>query len=1033
MGALRRTDAIGLRIAADLPMFRRMVFPRQLVTVLVAFALVPAAAASEAIAKPAWPAARDGGVKADTLRGGGRADYLRGHEGPDRLYGKGGDDLLTGDTGGDKLFGGAGNDTITGAAGGDHLNGDGGADVILGGFGSDHIDGGDGDDALDGANDSDFLRGGAGNDVMHGGSGPDLLDGGAGDDTLYADTGGDVLSGGDGDDTLFVDVTSAAKISCGAGDDTLYLVQAADLPEDFEPPRSKRIADCERTFVTDAVLDPNQGVTYLAPDAGGTKAGTTKDDLLLGGPGADTIRAGAGNDVLWGLRQAGLTASTPDVLDAGPGDDTIYGGPGPQRIDAGSGNDFVNGGLGANTIQAGAGNDTVRLRGSGASTVDGGAGNDKIYVNGPAAGRVRCGPGTDTAYAGRNDAVAKDCERVVSTAGSKPTRLAPAGTRKQRAAAPRAATPTYADLVRATPGLVHWWRLGDLRAAQSAPTNLVRDEITGVQATAYGSFTEPGATDDGDTAWKGAWSTQLGVTDSVFRAPASTIELWVRAGEANQSGSSLVTDWQGWASGEPFGSLQLKLGSDLLPTATIQRTDGTSAVLRSTGTALAPGTWHHLALTRDGVTAQLYVDGAQVDAEHDVNTVGTSFSTGWSIGPDGAAAGPTLDEVALYDRALDADTVRQHARVGDDGAAPVTTASPAFRPLVGNGFTTSLSTGKAGSGFRCLVDDVLDVACPEPLVLRNLAAGPHTLRISAVDRFGRAEVSPRTYRFTVDTSVPMTLAALLTGLTGDVPSQLTMGSNDPNATFECTFEQRGDLIVSYDTQKWSPCVSGVPVPDDRDRVVLVRAVNASGNHDLTPARFQVKRRADAASLVVPAFGAARADATVAPEDDIANGAPALACQLDGAAVSACPTTSRLPVLQQGEHVLNVSQAVRGVADRLRTAPLRFTVGGPANVTLTALQFPTVIESSASLASRVPRVRLVLDGVARLTMAITGAGDRPVATFQASGTTGPNALKIPAAALRKLTLGRYALVVTARGASGAASLRRLPFAVIPRNR
>jgi Ca2+-binding RTX toxin-like protein len=988
-----------------------------------------------ATARGAWPTVRDGSVKADTLRGGGRADYLRGHEGPDRLYGKGGDDLLTGDTGGDKIFGGAGNDTLTGAAGGDHLNGDGGADVILGGFGSDHIDGGDGDDTLDGANDSDFIRGGAGNDVIHGGSGPDLLDGGAGDDTLYADSGGDVLAGGDGDDALFVDVTSAAKISCGAGDDTLYLMQAADLPEDFEPPRSKRIADCERTFVTDAVLDPNQGITYLAPDIGGAKAGTTKDDLLLGGPGADTIRAGAGNDVLWGLRQAGLTASTPDILDAGSGDDTIYGGPGAQRIDGGSGNDFINGGVGANTIKAGTGNDTVRLRGSGTSTVDGGAGNDKIYVNGPAAGRVRCGPGTDTAYAGKNDAVAKDCERVVSTAGSKPTRLAPAGTGKRRAATTRAAgAATYADLVRATPGLVHWWRLGDLRTSQYAPTNLLRDEITGVQVTAaYGSFTEPGATDDGDTAWKGTWSVQPGVTDSVFRAPASTIELWVRAGEANPYGNQLLGDWQGWTSADPFQSLQLNLGPDLLPTATISRTDGRSAVLRSTGAALAPGTWHHLALTRDGVTARLYVDGAPADAENDVNTVGTTFSTGWSIGPDGSGSGLTLDEIALYDRALDADTVRAHARVGDDGAAPVTSASPAFRPLLGNGFTTSLSTGKAGSRFRCLVDDVLDIACPEPLVLRNLAAGPHTLKISAVDRFGRAEVSPRTYRFTVDTSVPMTLAALLTGLTGEVPSQLTMGSNDPNATFECYFQQPGDIIVSYDTLKWSPCASGVPVPDDRDRTVLVRAVNASGNHDLTPARFQVKRRADAASLVVPAFGAARADVTVAPEDDIANGLPSLACQLDGAAESACPTTYRLPVLRQGDHVLNVAQTVRGVTDRLRTAPLRFTVGGPTSVTLTALQFPTVIESSASLASRVPRVRLVLDGAARLTMAITGAGDRPVATFQASGTTGPNALKIPAAALRKLTLGRYTLVVTARGLSGAVSLKRLPFAVIPRNR
>ena len=51
--------------------------------------------------------------------------------------------------------------------------------------------------------------------------------------------------------------------------------------------------------------DPNRGLTYLAPDGGGARSGTARDDVLLGGPGADTLRGLGGNDVLWGLRQAG--------------------------------------------------------------------------------------------------------------------------------------------------------------------------------------------------------------------------------------------------------------------------------------------------------------------------------------------------------------------------------------------------------------------------------------------------------------------------------------------------------------------------------------------------------------------------------------------------------------------------------------------------------------------------------------------------------------------------------------------------------
>lgn len=46
---------------------------------------------------------------------------------------------------------------------------------------------------------------------------------------------------------------------------------------------------------------------------------------------------------------------------------------------------------------------------------------------------------------------------------------------------------------------------------------------------------------------------------------------------------------------------------------------------------------------------------------------------------------------------------------------------------------------------------------------------------------------------------------------------------------------------------------------------------------------------------------------------------------------------------------------------------------------------------------------------------------------------PNALKIPAGALRKLSLGRYQLSVTAISPSGAAATARRAFAVIPRNR
>lgn len=977
-------------------------------------AIVPASAG-------AWPAARNGGVKADTLRGGPKADYLRGHEGPDHVFGGRGGDLLTGDTGGDTINGGPGPDTITGAAGGDHLGGDGGDDVILGGFGADLIAGGPGNDTLDGANDSDALGGGDGDDLLYGGSGPDVLSGGAGNDRLYAGSGRDAVTGGDGDDIVVIESTSHSSVFCGAGEDTVYVVQPADLPDDVGAAEHSYPA-CEHVLLTDAVPDPNEGTKYLAGDVGGTKNGTAKDDLLLGGPGADTLRGLAGNDVLWGLRQAGLTSALPDVIDGGPGDDTIYGGPGPQRIDAGPGDDFVNGGLGDGTIKAGPGDDTVRLRGSGTASVDGGPGRDTIYANGPAAGRVRCGPGKDTAYAGRNDAVAKDCERVVSTAGSKPRRL-------------RAATATYADLVRATPGLVHWWRLGEQPVGDPRlPDERIWDEVSGGPGWTTGTLGEPGVVDDGDTAWRGRGVLHPGVDDRPLRGPASTVELWVRTGERPAAREDLLFDGVRSIYDEPLAAVRVAL-TDGHVEAVITPTRTAEVSLKAPD-ALPTDSWHHIAFTRDGVTTRLYVDGVQVAQAADPDTAGGNPSPYWAFGSSNYPPTGALDELALYDRALSAETVLAHARAGDDAALPVAGLDRPFPRVLPSRYETQLLGGRPGTRFRCLIDATLDFACPPQLVLRGLTSGPHTLQLRAIDRFGRREAAPVTYSFSVDTTTPATVAAVVRALTGSSPTLVTMGSDDPGATFECYVQHAGDqpAVPGLDQNiPYRPCAPGLAL-DDRAALVSVRAVGAVGNRDPLAAQVSVPGRAEAAGII-PAFGGARAELLIGGETLLSSGGTApFACRLDQRAVAACAGRFRLPLLRHGDHVVQASQTVPGVAAPVRVRPLTFTIrpaAGPAR--LAVAQFPVVVEAGSQLARRVPRVRLALDAPARLTLAITRSDGRAVATFRHDGVAGPNALKIPARALQKLRLGRYALVVTAQAATGAAAVERLAFAVIPRNR
>ena len=724
-------------------------------------ALLPAVAG-------AWGPPRSGGLGAQTMRGGPGADYLRGAEGPDDVRGHGGADLLTGDTGPDSVSGGAGSDTISGAAGIDILRGGTGNDIVTGGFGADVIHGGPGADALAGDNDTDTLSGDDGDDVLHGGSGADHLDGGDGDDRIFSDTGADAIDGGPGRDTIVVDGSAFVRTTCGPGRDTLYVVVAADATADYAGRGilATWSGDCEDVKVTDSLADPNKGMTYLAPDGGGARTGGARDDILLGGPGADVLRGADGRDVLWGLRQPGVQSVAADLLDGGDGDDTIYGGPGPQTITGGAGDDFLEGGVGDGTISGGRGDDTIRLRGAGLTSVDAGAGNDKVHARGTARARIRCGSGRDIAYADAGDRVGRDCERRVGLA--------------VRRALPRA---TYADALGATPGLVHWWRLGKNPDSTAYRFNEISDTVGG----AKGSWVGGQHRRAGRRRRRRYGVGELGHAGMRATSRLASRRRSCTASSRSRRGFALTTSAARRArcsptrgSGSIDGVVLVREIDGSLRASIASSTDGGAGPAAHAGAEphareLAPHRAHARRRPRRDLRRWQSQRRDACNAHQDQRDL-VWLRRRAELRPLPRLARERSTRSRARSPARRCDAVRG-CTAGDDGGAPVARVDPPLAAVLPNTAVVNLDADRPGASFRCARDEVEFYGpCKPRTPLFGLPDGDHELRMIATSRTGVAQATPTVVRFRLDARIPGTLLVLRLSPDGDGRAIASFGS-----------------------------------------------------------------------------------------------------------------------------------------------------------------------------------------------------------------------------------------------------------------
>jgi Ca2+-binding RTX toxin-like protein len=125
--------------------------------------------------------------------------------------------------------------------------------------------------------------------------------------------------------------------------------------------------------------------TIFGLDGNDVLSGGSGDDILYGNKGLDQLIGGDGNDTLFGGQNSGTESGSPlalrdgiETVSGGDGDDMLFGNHGSDLLFGGNGGDTIYGGQDADTLYGEASND-VLVGNLGNDVLSGGSGGDHFY------------------------------------------------------------------------------------------------------------------------------------------------------------------------------------------------------------------------------------------------------------------------------------------------------------------------------------------------------------------------------------------------------------------------------------------------------------------------------------------------------------------------------------------------------------------------------------------------------------------------------------------------------------------------------